>query len=321
MDILEFYRRAFVIEAAIQEVERAFTFYGVSDNGALLELAALRLNRKPVTPGILTWGVGLNDGNRSGVRSWRLGAREIYFNSETERVGGKYDLAFMRQLREILVSAHNNINRHLKQDPRWGVFLLNRVGHHEWVPEGMASDTGNLRPEWLGQWELKKVFLDWIPLRIQPEVTRASIYKNGKATRITFQTAKSPTAPLQDASACNLRYSGGLTFWPSENTNTATGWQLGGLVSEPIPTIDEVFKPLLRINRYKQVLVQCPEGEWFDNIRIRFLLLAGDSIIEVARESSGMYVRHFRRVSTSASGLIGDRRSSGPSGESLSYPQ
>ena len=50
--------------------------------------------------------------------------------------------------------------------------------------------------------------------------------------------------------------------------------------------------------RYRQVLVQCPEGEWFDNNRTRFLFLAKGALIEVTQDqawSGPVIVRHYQR--------------------------
>jgi len=317
-------RRGRVIEAALQEVERAFTYSSGRDAGWQTDgFAKLSLNRKPLTPGCLTWGKRLHGGGNSlytGIYYWRrdLG-RDI--KRVEQHVGGKQELEFIKLLRETLISANDNINRYLKQDPRWSVFLLNRIGHHEWVPEGMTSDTDKLRPEWLGQWKLETEFLDWMPLSVQPEATYATIYKDGGATRITFQTPTAPTAPSHDAVGCQLRYSGGLTYLPGKDLESATSTKtvLGYLRTYSLPTIREVFKPLKPSNRYKQVLVQCPEGEWFDSLRVRFLLLAGDSMIEVM--GSGKTVRHFRRVSSSASAPIDYARSAGSSAKPVTYPR
>lgn len=217
----------------------------------------------------------------------------------------------MKLLRSTLVASNENIEHHLKEDPRWGVFVINRIGHHEWVPEGMASETHKLRPEWLGKWELKTVFNgyypDWTRASEPTAATRATLFKDGENTRITFLSTSPPGAPLQDGVGCQLRYSRGMTYLPSRNPDEAASGEtvLGYYGAYPIPMIREVFKPLKSSNRYRQVLVQCPEGEWFDNLRTRFLLLAGNTMIEVARERIGMTVRHFRRVSSSLPDSVG----------------
>lgn len=302
--------RGQVIEAALQEVERAFTFSGNNYvNAKTDEFATLRVNRKPLTPGFMTQGKILlrGDGNGSGIRSWRWGLG-IKIGRVEEFVGGAEEAEFIKQLREILITSKQNIDRHLKEDPRWGVFIINRVGHHEWVPEGRTSEMDKLGYEWVGQWKLEKVFKEgydprWTLVSNLPEATRARIYREGGTTRITFQSVDPPRAPLQDAVGCQLRYSGGLTFMPSSNPddsvseNTVFGYQ----GAYPIPMLREVYKPLKSTHRYRQVLVQCPEGEWFDNVRTRHLFLAGNTMIERATETFGLTVRHFRRVAESAS--------------------
>ncbi|MBW8370844.1 MAG: HEAT repeat domain-containing protein [Thiobacillus sp.] len=301
--------RGEVIEAALQEVERAFTFSGnYYVNAKTDEFATLRLNRKPLTPGFMTRGKELldGDGTASGVRLWRWGLG-IEIGRVDEFVGSMEEAEFIKQLREILVTSKRNIDRHLKEDPRWGVFVLSRVGHHEWVPEGMTSETDKLGHEWVGQWKLEKVFKgyhpDWTLVSNPPEATRARIYREGGVTRIAFQSEDPPRAPLQDAVGCQLRYSGGLTFIPSSNSDDSVSTEtvFGYEGAYPIPMLREVYKPLKPTNRYRQVLVQCPEGEWFDNLRTRHLFLAGNTMIERASEGRGMTVRHFRRVDESES--------------------
>jgi hypothetical protein len=299
--------RGQVIEAALQEVERAFTFSGnYYVNAKTDEFATLRLNRKPLTPGFMTRGKELLDGGgtASGIRLWRWGLG-IEIGRVDEFVGSMEEAEFIKQLREILVTSKQNIDRHLKEDPRLGVFILNRVGHHEWVPEGMTSEMDKLRHEWVGQWKLEKVYKgyhpDWTLVSNPPEATRARIYREGGVTRIAFQSEDPPRAPLQDAVGCQLRYSGGLTFIPSSNPDDSVSEEtvFGYQSAYPNPMLREVYKPLKPTNRYRQVLVQCLEGEWFDNLRTRHLFLAGNTMIERASERSGMTVRHFRRVDES----------------------
>lgn len=307
--------RGQVIEAALQEVGRAFTYSSGRDAGWKTDgFTTLSLNRKPLTPGFLTLGKELHFGGGNsiytGIRFWRRDSGAGVKRVE-EFTGTIADADFIKLLRSTLVASNENTERHLKEDPRWGVFVINRIGHHEWVPEGMASETSKLRSEWLGQWELETVFNgyypDWTRASEPTAATRATIFKDGDNTLITFLSASPSGAPLQDAIGCQLRYSGGMTYLPSSNPDEAASGEtvLGYYGAYPIPMIREVFKPLKSTNRYRQVLVQCPEGEWFDNLRTRFLLLAGNTMIEVARERVGMTVRHFRRVSSSLPDSVG----------------
>lgn len=63
--------------------------------------------------------------------------------------------------------------------------------------------------------------------------------------------------------------------------------------------IDEAVAPLDPKKHYQQVLMQCPDAESDDNSRVRFLLLAENTLIEVAASSaygSKLAIRHYRRT-------------------------
>jgi hypothetical protein len=55
-------------------------------------------------------------------------------------------------------------------------------------------------------------------------------------------------------------------------------------------------------NRYRQVLVQCPQGEWPDNRNKRFFFLANDTLIDVRKMegSRDLAISHWRRAPTLA---------------------
>lgn len=305
-------RRSMVIEAVLQEAPRAFTVSsGWPSAGWKTEgFAGLRLNRQPLTPGYLTWGRMRYYGGAAhpwtGPHYWRGGAMEAYLpDHRVVLVGGKDDGEFLRLLHEVLAAAQANIDRYLAQDARWGVFLLHRIGHHEWEPEGMASSTGKLDAAWLGQWELQRSFEDWQAVDSGGQVT-ASVFQDGEATRIAFRSDGAARPPVEDGQGCTLRYSGGSTYLPAKGSHATTGTEtaLGYLpgISRYSAFADgpvAPFEPLDPKKRYRQVLVQCPEGEWEDNNRVRFLLLANDTLLEFAREpgqGKPVIVRHFRRV-------------------------
>jgi hypothetical protein len=69
--------------------------------------------------------------------------REVYTrykgNGNTESISTINLNTFANPLRAIRAAAGANIDRYLKQEPRWGVFLLHRIGRHEWLPEPDAS--------------------------------------------------------------------------------------------------------------------------------------------------------------------------------------
>lgn len=186
----------------------------------------------------------------------------------------------------------------LKQEPRWSVFLLHRVGHHEWIPEGTQSTTHQLDSAWLGKWAFQKESKDSSYPMTNGEGT-ADIYQDGEFTKITI-TAASSFDPFNNVSGCLLRYSGGLTYLPEItpdgktdklNTNTLLGYTLPVLHPDAIAPFD-VKK------RYKQVLMQCAGAEEPDSSRARFLLLAGDTLIEFGYGTawSSLAIRHYQRV-------------------------
>lgn len=212
-----------VIVAAIQTAPRAFTFSpGTDEQWATRSFARLSLNRRPLTPGVLTWGPELMipGSNSPGVWGggyfprWRVG----HLSKIPRETNHAYH-SYIDDVRDLVARSEASIDAYLRQDPRWGVFLLHRVGHHEWVPEGMPSDTGKLGPEWLGEWRLEQTYKDWgtfgssnLPPK-RPPPYGAQITQEGGITRIAFQTPDSTGLP-QDAAACTLRYSGARTNLP-----------------------------------------------------------------------------------------------------------
>lgn len=298
---LEVLRRDKVIDAAVQEAPRAFIL-------PIPQYATLRLNRSPRAPNLPTWGrrdYGGVDTKITSIHFWRSGPYKIDPVYGDSAFASKDDYRFLTQLHELLTATESNIDRYLKQDPRWAVFLLHRIGHHEWVPEGMESDLGNLDSKWLGRWELYKTYDDFKEVESAP--VGVSVISDGETTTATFQSNDASSSANQSGAPCRLRYSGGVTNLPPDDAN---GVYLMNAVLGFRPLTSEQlleekrdlfgpFAPLDRKTRYPQVLVQCPEGEWFDTDRARFMLLAGDTLLEVIREQeagSSMIIRHYRRA-------------------------
>lgn len=274
---------------------RAFTFHrtnhGVWKTDAF---AFLRLNRKPQTPGTLTW------------------ERFLYSSSSNDLYDGlkNFDVNVNDAIAEI---EGVEIDRYLTQDPRWGVFLLHRVGHHEWVPEGMKSTTHILDPSWEGTWDLEKEAENWI-LPMKPASGRAIITRKGEFMQITIQ-AKQAREPFKNVIDCTLRYSGGQTYLPeltpSGQAATATilGYFYGAAANRmgnsafPKPGTfykdgqnKEAVAPFDPEKRYEQILMQCPNAESDGTGRVRFLLLTNDVLVEFGFwYADHLAVRHYRR--------------------------
>lgn len=104
---------------------RAFVFCtGQYGNWPTDSFRTLSLNRpRALTPGYLTWG------------------RELHYGGSPSIYTGRTQFWPSWQLQDDTDAA---VEKLLKQEPRWGVFLLRRVGRHEWVPYGAVSDTGRL---------------------------------------------------------------------------------------------------------------------------------------------------------------------------------
>ncbi|RUL78151.1 hypothetical protein [Dyella choica] len=308
-------RRWALMEAISQDAPRAFTFIaGYTDTWNTDAFATLRLNRKPTTPGYMTWGPAMYYGGGkapyTGPRYWRLSPEEFYSSHDVGSkvaVAGRGVVDFEQSRTQLLAEIESYIHRYLTQDPRWGVFLIRRIGFHEWVPEGMASQTGQLDPSWEGNWILEKEGADWArPL--SPASGHAQIRRQGDRTLISMATDHHEE-PLQDVEDCELRYSGGSTYLPKvEAQGQDLGETLLGDFYANGPTRAgsflavganrEAVAPFDPQMRYRQVLMQCGKAEAPDATRVRFLLLAGDTLVEfaAARPFDGtLAVRHYRR--------------------------
>jgi hypothetical protein len=122
------------------------------------------------------------------------------------------------------------------------------------------------------------------------------------------------TPPFQDVTDCTLRYSGGLTYYPqmTPSGQAATATTLGYFYAAgaapsggffPDGQIQEAIAPFAPKKRFKQVLMQCDGAESADSDRLRFLLLAGDTLVEIGAEApfgAKLAVRHYRRWTAEA---------------------
>lgn len=291
---LKLIQRWMLLDAISQDAPRAFTFRNIT----------LRLNRKPLTSGNMTWGQMSYLGDSDNGYYWRSTRPFIVHlrnGSDSQvAVAGKGVTDFERIRKELLAEIESNINRYLNQDPRWRVFLLHRIGHHEWVPEGMKSTTHLLDRSWDGTWTLEKETEDWTK-PMKPRAGRAVIKRHDEYMRITV-TADEENEPFLNINDCTLRYSGGSTFLPKlvqegqVAEHTIFGYRVGDMWQDG--SNKEAVSPLDPKKRYKQVLMQCDKAESPDSDRVRFLLLAGDVLVEVgARDPFGpVSVRHYHRL-------------------------
>jgi hypothetical protein len=318
-----------VIEAVAQDAPTAFTVSpggGHAAGWATEAFDTLRLNRKPLTPGFMTWGPALHfsGGNDvyTGYNYWRVSPKRI-FDANDQRalvilsgpgaepphrsvIAGAGTPEFERERAEVLANIEASIKRYLTEDPRWGVFLLHRIGHHEWEPTGVPSTTHLLDSAWEGTWALEKETRDWTK-PMAAAAGNAVIERTGDSFQITV-TANSNEDPLLNVERCALRYSGASTYPPTVGPagqnpmGTVFGYmasqsRLAGVFDREGENTEAVA-PLDPTKRYRQVLMLCPKAESLDSARLRFLLLAGDILVEVgATDPFGgqLAVRHYRR--------------------------
>lgn len=295
-------RRAAVISAASTLVRRSFTYIRLQSGDGEESHAQLRLNRKPLGTRTLAWSANVfhSGSPYTGPYDPAWPGFKVYLQYDKHReliVGGGHDAQYLRMLHETLTRSEQRIDEWLKRDPRWSVFLLHRRGHHEWVPEGMDSPFGHLDPTWSGEWALEKSFVNFAPAA------------GNAAARLRIQVGDTHTlAQFDDPGTprftCELRYSGGTSHRPANDDHgkTATATALGYLPAlAPISPHEagpvEPFLPLNPRKVYRQVMVQCPQGEWPDNRNIRFFFLANDTLVEVLRTqgSADLAVHHWRR--------------------------
>lgn len=301
-DELHDIRRAAVIDAASTMVRRSFSYLRRQGGSGDESHAQLRLNRKPVGASTLAWSANVFHGGSpyTGLYDPAWDGFKVYLNYDKHReivVGGKHDAQYLRALHDTLTRSERRIDDWMKRDPRWSVFLLHRKGHHEWVPEGIASPLGRLDPAWNGEWVTDKRFVNF-KLTDGQATDRLRIRADDAQAIAQFELAGVP------AYACELRYSGASSQRPenSSHAGTATSTALGYLpalaaISPHDAGPTEPFAPMNPGKVYRQVLVQCPQGEWPDNRNKRFLFLANDTLIEVqqAQGSRDLAILHWRR--------------------------
>ncbi|QTN26147.1 hypothetical protein HZ993_12380 [Rhodoferax sp. AJA081-3] len=316
------YRRWALIEAAHQDAKRMFTYRG--SDADIASYPDLSLNRRPVQPTTLAWGRGMisSDGRtfeRANYwRSWPVEAQfagnRHYFGKPIrvfrERVlhlsgsgatlmtadNHKIDKNFESDLREILEANDRAIDGYLKDDTRWGIFLLQRIGHHEFVPQGMASDTHRVDAALIGDWKLERHFVDWEPVPVDAQGV-AKVSRTGESTRISIR-AKQANSDLRevdelpDITDCVLRKSGGR--WPGRGYLPINEKKMRNGGDETIPA----YSPFDSGGSYEQVLLQCKGAEGDDSDRVRFVLLAGNTLVEFSTASPQhqlLHIRHFKR--------------------------
>lgn len=295
-------RRAAVMGAASTLVRRSFTYIRLQGGSDHESHAQLRLGRNAIGSPTLAWSANVfhSGSPYTGPYDPAWEGFKVYLNYDFRReiiVGGKRDAQYLRMLYETLVSSERRIDDWLKRDPRWSVFLLHRRGHHEWVPEGMESPFGRLSPTWGGEWVLEKEFVNFKPV-VNQATARLRIRVGDAQAIAQFEEAGAPSY------ACELRYSGATSYRPENNSHaqTATNTALGYLpaiapISPHAPGPVEPFVPMNPHSVYRQVLVQCPQGEWPDNRNKRFLFLANDMLIEVRKADGNrdLEILHWRR--------------------------
>lgn len=295
-------RRAAVIDAASTLVRRSFTYLRRQGGSDYESHAELRLHRKPMGSPTLAWSANVfhSGSPYTGLYDPAWDGFKVYLNYDNNReivVGGKHDAQYLRMLHETLTRSEQRIDDWLKRDPRWSVFLLHRRGHHEWVPEGMESPFGRLSQSWGGEWVLERRFVNFVPA-VSDTADRLRIRVSDAQAIAQFEESGGPSY------ACELRYSGGTSHRPEDDSHakTATNTALGYLpalapISPHAAGPVEPFAPMNPRKVYRQVLVQCPQGEWPDNRNKRFLFLANDTLVEVrrAQDSRDLAIHHWRR--------------------------
>lgn len=302
-------RNGLVIGAVLREARRGFTYSDRLDNDGSLS-TRLPLNRPVATPGLFTWGAAVPGSSSHGsLHDWRGGPLLVYLKYEQGRelrVGDTTDAIFLARLRDTLAAAEARIDHWLRQDARWGVFLLHRVGWHEWVPERVASRQGRLDASWAGEWALTQGFVDLRPDGAEALHARIVLAEDGALLQFDRDPASG-----QAQVACRLRYSGGNSALPEgrSHATSAASTVLGYLpglttaIAPGAPGPVPPFEPMDPTKRYRQVLVQCPQGEWPDARRARHLFLAGDTLVELSRElrsGAPLWIRHWKRSTAAA---------------------
>lgn len=327
-------RNRALIWAATQDVHRAFVF-GPSEyvNEKVPYHARLSLNRSPVWPTFLSWGPELILGGelhqqyhwrsrpdspalcKAGYIPGTQFCRSVFFG-RAPQIDPKVKMPhldperwivapdFETELKRLLQASEESIATALKVEPRWRIFLLNRIGHHEWGPERMTSTNGQIDRAWIGQWKLVRHYVEFLPQSLAIGAV-ARIETDGSTTRISIQSSGEQAVPIRDVVNCTLRYSGGVTPLgqaPLGKPNYI-GKSGNRVIEDPARRNPcgglNGLDPLDSNTRYKQVLMQCEGAEAQRDDSVRFMLRNGDTLIEIASEGPAdkqVHIRHFSRI-------------------------
>lgn len=295
-------RRSAVVDAIVADIPRTFTLPGIP----------LSLHRKHMLPDQLTWGrTGQNW--RSDSQTWAIVRADKNKGGVHEKndirvgISGKGVKEFETLRLTLIKDIELNLQKFLQQDPRWGVFLLNRIGHNEWLPNGLNSNTHRIREPLAGKWVLEKYTDDWRK-PMHPLYAIAEIKQENEHTHITIEAKESddPHAntnePFSNVKNCLLRYSGGSTIIPELGTNgqkpdkTLFGDMHGKMYEEG--ENKEAVAPFNPRKKYRQILMQCEKAESPESDRTRFLFYTGKYLVEVGKRypNDPISIRHYRRM-------------------------
>lgn len=332
---LKDYRRWALIEAANQDAQRMFTFRARDPN--MPGYPELSLNRHLIQGARLLWGKDMIPpySHNGYWRSWpTIGSfanRQYYFgtpvrsfqddkntiiinlSNPSEKIPKDYykiNKDFEADLRELLSANEKAIDSYLQDDPRWGIFLLQRIGHHEFIPQGMVSESHEVSAALIGDWVLEKHYIDW--KAVEGDIQGAAkISRDGEFTRISinskiFTSGLNEIDQLPDINRCLLRKSGGqwpgIGYEPIDEVKSRSGGYSTGIgdIRKPEDAAVPAYSPFYSKNNYEQILMQCQGAEANNSDRVRFLLLAGDTLVEFSASSpvhQVLHIRHYKRRS------------------------
>lgn len=331
----DFRHNSRLIQEARFRVQQAFTF-SWSDN----QTDSLKLVRHPIRATELTWGPAtlttLPD---------RIFLNSIVARTPQSASGGGYTPDVMRRIdpclglglhlsdtyhdvHDLVHEENASIEHYLNLDPRWGVFLMKRIGHHEWLPNDMEPEPTKLGNEWMGHWVLSKTYEDFSTAS-ENHKGGADIYLDGATPHITIKTDVPEHSWPSDITRCTLHGSGTLT--PPGKNGSTVATVLGDLdkivewrgdrvlirsdnwVNKKTGLVNGL-EPFEEGKRYQQILLLCEGGEEAGSEAVRFLLLSNDTLIEVSRpllHSGAVYIRHFRRpMAFSVLGVVSENTAS-----------
>ncbi|MDD2776781.1 MAG: hypothetical protein PHU06_12560 [Gallionella sp.] len=314
-----------LIQEALFRVRQAFTFSWRRD-----ETDFLKLVRQPIRSKELTWGPAtlttLPD--RIFLTSISIHANRFHYAGGLTRNAmqsldpcwgmGLHFADISSDVKTLVDAEQASIDRYLTQDPRWGVFLMKRIGHHEWLPYDMEPEPTKLGSEWMGHWVVSNSYEDFV-LSGEKSEASADIYLDGATPRISIKSNLKRDAWPYDISGCTLRDSGGVSLQGilgsinnsvlGDLDNIVTSHSVGDLSKEAKWINKETglvngLEPFGEKQGYRQILMQCEDGESTGSEVVRFLLLGKDTLVEVAvpyLRGGSVYVRHFKRPASLSS--------------------